>query len=204
MEGLSLSSPGDNSNVKGSELPHKLISLKSCSIAHWELVLSSSREHHTDPNTRAPGAELFFISSGWSSIPSSGNSSFSLPGHSQPQSSGLTTEAFCPGYKFRHGIKCSSKHPRVRETRLQTQHSSKERTCNADAMNPATFLSAGANLAHLDTRAHGYPKPLPFLYPCFPSASFTKILTSPPAVFLSSSASSLFKKSSGEGLNPFC
>lgn len=148
MEGLSLSSLGDNPNVKGSELPYKLISLKSCSIAHWEVVLSSAREHWKEPNTRAPGAKLFGINSGRSSIPSSWNSSFSLPGHSQPRSSGVTTRVltFCPGYKIRHGIKCSSKYPRVRETRLQTQHSSKERTCNADAMKPATwprpFISA--------------------------------------------------------------
>lgn len=141
MEGLSLSSPSDNPNVEGSELPYKLISLKSCSIAHWELLLSSSREHRMEPNSRAPGAMLFCVNSGWSSISSSGNSSFSLPGHSQPQSSGLTTRGltFCPGYRIRHGMKCSSKHPRDKETRLQTQHSSKERTCNADATNPATW-----------------------------------------------------------------
>lgn len=126
----------------------QIISLKSCSVAHWELVLSSPREHCMEPNTTAPGAMLFCINSGWSSIPSSGNSSFSLSRHSQPQSSGLTTRGltFCPGYKIRHGIKHSCKYPRVRETRLQTQHSSKEKTCNADVMNPATwpgpFLSA--------------------------------------------------------------
>lgn len=46
---------------------------------------------------------------------------------------GLT---FCPGYKIRHGMKSSCKYPRVRRTRLQLQHLSKERTCNADVNEP--------------------------------------------------------------------
>lgn len=125
---------------------HTNWSLKSCSLAHWELVLSSPREHHMEPNTTAPGAMLFCVNSGWSSISNSGNSS--LSGHSQSQSSGLTSGGltFCPGYKNRHGIKHSCKYLGVRESRLQTQHSSKERTCNTDVMKPATwpgsFLSA--------------------------------------------------------------
>lgn len=138
MESLSPSPLGDKPNVKSSKLPYKLISPKSCSVARQVLVLSSTREHCTKLNTAALGVTHFCIYSGRSSIPSSRSSSISLAGHSQPHPHWLRAEGltFCPGYKIRHGMKSSRKYPRVRRTRLQLQHSSTERTCNADVNEP--------------------------------------------------------------------
>ena len=99
-------------------------------------MLSSPIQHRSELKTAALGV-LFHIYSG-QSIPISGSSSISLAGHSQPQPPWLRVGrlTFCPCYKIRRGMKCSRKYPRVGGTRLQSQHSSKERTFNADVNEP--------------------------------------------------------------------